>query len=139
LATVIKNGEVIGFDAPEKPVGISQRAVEAAASPNIYLSYNSIANNPEKSRLLLTRAGFAGVLIQEKLVNRDPVTLAEAIAFWDYRRDHPARASLSQSSREAREASRTEYVRLITAASSSGYVDNSMVLNFATGRKLCGN
>jgi hypothetical protein len=84
--------------------------VQAAASPNIYLSYNSIADNPEKSRLLLTRAGFAGVQIQEKLVNSDPVTLDEAIAFWDYRRDHPAWAPLSQSSRETREASRTESV-----------------------------
>jgi len=134
-ADYLRPGGMIAFDAPAKPFGLPQRIAEIAARHAIHLAYAEIADTRSKCRSLLEGAGFEVVEIRTELATSGSVALAEAIAFWDGRTDHPAWRALTRAEPKTREAMRCEYVESITAAATDGYVPNDTALNIVLGRK----
>ena len=132
---LLKPAGASAFDTPAKPFGISERIAAAAASQNVYLAYDYVADTALKCRALLQQAGFEAIEVRTELVNASPVELAEAIAFWDERLDHPAWRSLKEAPQPLRHAAHVQYLRDITAQAVDGIFPNDKAQNFAHGRK----
>jgi hypothetical protein len=120
---------------PAKPFGISEQIAAAAAGQNVYLAYDYVADTPLKCRTLLRQAGFEAVEVRTEIVNATSIELAEAIAFWDERLEHPTWRSLKEAPESVRRAARAQYVRETTARAVDGFVPNVAAQNFAYGRK----
>jgi SAM-dependent methyltransferase len=132
---LLKPGGLIAFDAPSKPFGISQMAVDIAARHGVHLTYADVADTPGKCRLLLEEAGFEVLDVRTEIANSHPIKLSKAIEFWDNHLDHPAWQALNQAQPPTREAIRSEYVDHVTAVAVTGHVPNDIALNFAFGSK----
>jgi len=101
----------------------------------VYLAYDYVADTPLKCRALLRQAGFEAIEVRTELVNASPVELAQAIAFWDQRLDHPAWRSLKEAPQPIRDSARAQYLADIMAEAVDGFVPNETAENFAYGRK----
>lgn len=132
---LLKPAGVIDFNTPAKPFGLSERVAVAAASQNVCLAYDYVADTPLKCRTLLHQAGFEAIEVRTELVNASPVTLIEAIAFWEERLDHPAWRSLKEAPQAVRNTARAQYFRDIRAQAVNGFIPNETAENFAYGRK----
>jgi ubiquinone/menaquinone biosynthesis C-methylase UbiE len=134
-ATFLKTGGVLAFDTPAKPFGLSQRAVEIAARHGIHLSYGEAADTPDKCRALIKAAALEVLDVRTELANTTPMSMQDAIAFWDQRIDHPAWKPIKEATSSVRRTMRSDFVRSIEADAVNGYVPNDTALNFSYARQ----
>jgi ubiquinone/menaquinone biosynthesis C-methylase UbiE len=131
----LKPNGVVAFDAPAKPFGLPERIAATAAAHGVRLAYAEVADTAGQCRELLEGAGFDVMDVRTERAGDGPIALAEAIAFWDGRLDHPAWQAVKRAPPARRAVMRSDYVDSVTLAAIDGRVPNNTVLNFVVGRK----
>ena len=134
-ATFLKTGGVLAFDTPAKPFGLSQRAVEIAARHGVHLTYGERADTPDKCCALLEAAALEVLEVRTEIANNVPMSVQDAIAFWDQRIDHPAWKPIMGATPSERRTMRSDFVRSIEVDAVRGYVPNDMALNFSYAKR----
>ena len=131
----LKPGGLIAFDTPGRPFGLSGTIAAVAARHGVRLRYADVADTQAKCRSLLEDAQFEVLNMTTEMVDTAPVELAKAEAFWDNHLDHPAWQPLKEADPATREAIRSSYIDIVSAAAVDGLVSNDTALNFSFGRK----
>ena len=98
------------------------------------LTYDDVADTPDKCRLFLEGAGFEIVAVRTEFANSSAIGFSKAIAFRDNHLNYPAWQALDQAQPATRGAIRSAYIGRVTAAAVAGYVPNDTALNFVSGR-----
>lgn len=130
----LKPDGVLAFDTPSKPFGISQKVIDAAERHDIHLTYGALADTPAKCREMLESAGFEVLDVRTELASTDPVSVKDAIAFWDQHIDHPAWRPIKEADPTIRSAMRADFIKSVVNSAADGLIPNDTALNLSYAR-----
>ncbi len=125
----------LAFDVPSKPFGMAEMIARAAFENGISLPYDTVADTPDRCRVLLQGAGLKATRISTEVVSHEFISVDDAIKFLDERLDHPAWRALSNAPKHVRDATRAAYIESINERAVADRIESEVAQNFVYAQK----